>query len=281
MNIETEFRNLLNQVGLTTNDAIKADKQLHRFHVKGDKPGSMNGWYVLHPAPDFLGLYGSWKTGQEGKWRPNDLIKTSNRERKHERKCYQPDPNIQKKRRSAKNKAQFIWENSSAITDNHPYLVKKNVKNYGLRLYKGSLVVPLRNGKGEIETLQFIYPDGNKRFLGGGQKKGCFHTIGNISSSPICVAEGYATAASIYEATGFSSIVAFDAGNIKSVAQTLKKTHLNSKFIICADNDLNTPGNPGVTKAKEAASSIGAALAIPPCNGDFNDLYNGDKNVCA
>ena len=44
---------------------------------------------------------------------------------------------------------------------------------------------------------------------------------------------------------------------------------------MCADNDEHTPGNPGLTKAREAAVSVGALLAVPPCVGDFNDFFTG------
>ena len=69
--------------------------------------------------------------------------------------------------------------------------------------------------------------------------------------------------------------VAFDAGNLLPVAQSLRAKFPHIEITLCADNDLNTPGNPGLTKAREAAAAVGALLAVPPYAGDFNDMYTG------
>ncbi|MCD8494042.1 MAG: toprim domain-containing protein [Alphaproteobacteria bacterium] len=108
-------------------------------------------------------------------------------------------------------------------------------------------------------------------FLSGGRKKGCYFAIGTPSNS-LCIAEGYATAASIYESTGLPCAVAFDAGNLEAVALALRTKFPEIEITLCADNDANTPGNPGLTKAREAAAACGALLAVPPVPGDFNDL---------
>lgn len=47
-------------------------------------------------------------------------------------------------------------------------------------------------------------------------------------------------------------------------------------IILCADNDRFTPGNPGVTKAREAALAVGGKILIPPfpegsTGTDWND----------
>lgn len=132
----------------------------------------------------------------------------------------------------------------------------------------------MRDTGGIIHSLQFIDGEGNKRFLSGGRKKGCYFPIGS-PGEPLCIAEGYATAASIHEATGFPVAVAFDAGNLEPVARAMRAKFSKIKIILCADNDAQTPGNPGLTKAREAAAACGALLAVPHCHGDFNDLYTG------
>ena len=88
----------------------------------------------------------------------------------------------------------------------HPYLVAKKIGTRGLRQYKDALVVPVyRNGK--LASLQFIGPDGTKRFLSDGQVDGGY---ASISSGPergrIVIAEGFATAASLHEARGARSL---------------------------------------------------------------------------
>jgi uncharacterized protein (DUF927 family) len=131
--------------------------------------------------------------------------------------------------------------------------------------------------------LQFIHPDGTKRFKTGGKKKGCFFGINSekgISNDLIFIAEGYATAASIREATGYAVAVAFDAGNLESVARAMRKMKPDARLIICADDDHLTEGHPGFTKAKAAAGTVGGYVAIPVFGADrpdkatdFNDLH--------
>jgi len=139
---------------------------------------------------------------------------------------------------------------------------------------------------GHITSLQRIYNDGQKRFLAGGRIKACCHIIGDISPlMPLCFAEGYATAASIHQATGFPVVVCFNAGNIDPViARFRADTHIKAdRFIICADNDQWKPdkGNPGMDKANDAAKKHGCYIAAPVFDGlntgdkptDFNDLH--------
>jgi putative DNA primase/helicase len=115
--------------------------------------------------------------------------------------------------------------------------------------------------------------------LRGARIKGCFYRIAG-DPDKICIAEGFATAASIQEATGYTVVVAFDAGNLRSVAEAIAKTSSAAELIICADDDWKTKaGNVGVQKAKDAARAVGAKLAIPlfgqnrrDKDTDFNDL---------
>jgi putative DNA primase/helicase len=67
----------------------------------------------------------------------------------------------------------------------------------------------------------------------------------------------------VHEATGYQTIVAFDAGNLLSVALVIRAKHPRAKIVICADNDVETPGNPGVTAATRAAKAIRGLLAVP------------------
>ena len=63
--------------------------------------------------------------------------------------------------------------------------------------------------------------------------------------------------------TGHAVAVAFTAGNLEAVALALHPKYPSFRFVIAADNDHQTPGNPGMTKALSAAQAIGAALAVP------------------
>ena len=87
--------------------------------------------------------------------------------------------------------------NSFSERGQSSYLQKKKVEPFGVRFHEDSLAVPLRDIKGKLWSLQYIYPDGTKRFLTGGRKKGCFHHIGALEDAKLLlVCEGYATGAS-------------------------------------------------------------------------------------
>jgi putative DNA primase/helicase len=122
-----------------------------------------------------------------------------------------------------------------------------------------------------LANLQFIQPDGAKRFLKGGRKQGCCWRIGPAQGAgTLCIAEGYATAASIHEATARPVLIAFDAGNLQAVAEAARKLHPEADIILCADHDLSGKGQRG---AALAALAVGGKVAMPETPGqDFNDL---------
>lgn len=277
--IESDFKTALDAAGLPTRDKIVPDGRLHRFTIHGDKPGSKNGWYVLYGDGLPAGAFGSWKHGVSGKWcaKAETSLTPSERRafirRMDEARRARESEEAQRRRR-AREKALSIWATAMPAPDDHAYLIRKGVQAHGLRLHNGALVIPMRDAAGTLHSLQFIDGDGNKRFLSGGRKRGCYFAIGSPMES-LCVAEGYATGASLHESTGRAVAVAFDSGNLMDVAQAIRAKFPTIEMVLCADNDTRTPGNPGLTKAREAAAACGALLAVPPCHGDFNDLVNG------
>lgn len=95
---------------------------------------------------------------------------------------------------------------------------------------------------------------------------------GNISNNTY-LCEGYATSNTVYSASGGSTtVVCFTCNGIVEVGRSIKARSGN--IIICADNDYKTKGNPGLTKAREAAKEIGAKLLVPTGiqGTDFNDM---------
>ncbi|VVB57665.1 AAA domain protein [uncultured archaeon] len=91
-------------------------------------------------------------------------------------------------------------------------------------------------------------------------------------ATALLLAEGWATAASLHQATGLPVCVAFNASNLGDVARMVRKQYPAARLLICGDDDTQTPGNPGRTKATEAAQAVGAGAAFPPGGGDFNDM---------
>lgn len=170
------------------------------------------------------------------------------------------------------------WQAATPATG-HPYLITKGVQAHGVKLEGEALLIPMRDTAGTLHSVQVIDPEGGKRFQSGGRVKGCYHAIGK-PDVVLIVCEGYATGASIHEATGHAVAVAFNAGNLLEVAQALHGKYPVLQLILAADDDWQTEGNPGTTKASEAARAVGGLLAVPRFpNGrgdgdtDFNDLH--------
>lgn len=166
-----------------------------------------------------------------------------------------------------------MWLKSQPVAQ-HSYLSTKGVKAHGLRVHSGLLLVPLRDAQGVLHSLQTITAEGDKRFLSGGRVKGCYLSIGRPSGR-IVIAEGYATAATIHEDTGSAVAVAFNSGNLLPVAKALRSKYPCIDLVIAADDDWQTPGNPGLTAATEAARQAGCLLAMP----DFSGLQRGPKDT--
>jgi len=143
----------------------------------------------------------------------------------------------------------------------------------------------MRKAAGELRSLQFINEGGTKkRPLTGGEKQGCHYRIVKPDSAAhggiLIVCEGFATGASIHEATGQPVAVAFDSGNLEPVAKSLRKLYPDAGLIIAADDDYCTEGNPGRTAAAGAAKAVGGIVVSPmfprdrPNEAtDFNDLH--------
>lgn len=174
------------------------------------------------------------------------------------------------------------WAKAKDADNQNPYLQRKGVHAYGLKSFNDTLLLPVMDMAETIHGLQFISPDGSKKFKTGTNKTGHFFKIGKSKDKTVLICEGYATGASIYQATGHCVVVAFDAGNLKPVAETIRAKYPDCKIIICADDDYGTEGNPGLTKARAAAQSIGGKLAVPVFQDtstrgtDFNDLHQAD-----
>lgn len=171
----------------------------------------------------------------------------------------------------AATKAATIWKAASLAGEDHPYLARKGIQAHGAKVgADGWLLVPMRDTAGKLWNLERIAPekpaDGStdKKGLFGGRRTGCYFSIGNPKGAvALCICEGFATGASIHEATGYPVAVAFNAGNLGPVAKTLRQKFPALPLILCADDDMATDGNPGMTKATEAARAVGGVLAVP------------------
>ncbi|MDB6061546.1 MAG: uncharacterized protein JWM78_1649 [Verrucomicrobiaceae bacterium] len=249
--------------------------RLVRCKTDSDTHAKKSGWYVLHEfrlrngATVMTGRYGNWKKyGDESFKIEFELPPLSDEERAEfaQRQADQRDQAEQEKNQRADDAATRANKIFSKLPDSgaSDYLKRKKVRAFGLRFSRGSIVVPVQTIDGNLIGLQFIAADGSKKFLTGTAKRGAFHLIGDIqAAAPLAIAEGYATAASIHMAAGWPVVVAFDAGNLMPVAQALRAKYPDQLMVVCADDDSQTVGNPGVTKATEVARVIEAKLWVP------------------
>ena len=277
-----QFRDEIRAAGLIPPDVIEPGK-FQKFPGEGKRNGNTAGWCKLF-SDGMGGIYGDYSTGLSLDWQVN-------REAPYnpaEREAFKRQIAEAKKQAEAERKAKqaevattaaAIWKAATPATDDHPYLSGKGIKENGARLHKDVLVIPMRIGD-MLHSLQFIGPDGDKKFLSGGLVTGCYFSIGNMKdAAALAICEGFATGASIHEATGYPVAVAFNAGNLLLVAQAMRDKFPDLPLILCADDDVATAGNPGVTKATEAARSVGGLVAIPDFGtdrpegaNDFNDM---------
>ncbi|MGE0289665.1 MAG: DUF5906 domain-containing protein [Bradyrhizobium sp.] len=207
--------------------------------------------------------------------------------------------------------AALVWSGSDPCTE-HEYLARKGIQSHGLRVLNtieripltdmddsnawrltqalGALVVPMHDPHGNVNGIQFIYPRGHARakkfqrdkefWPSGMAMGGTFGLIGGVHRAGILlVCEGYATAASLHEATGQSVAYAFSANNLAKAGKLLRKLHPRVRLLFCADDDYLTDGNPGVTHASRAQAEIELTAWIKPdfSDGNGGDLRGGNK----
>jgi putative DNA primase/helicase len=272
MNYSEDILRAMADAGIGCDASIVLDGAIHRFTAVGDRSRSDNGWYIAYDGDICTAVFGSWKTGEKHQW-------CSVREQKmnaDDRRRYQQQIKQAEKTRieeqasihaKCRNRAAEIWKKAATNGIEHnQYVTRKKITAYGARTNeRGNLIVPLMDIEGVIHSLQFITPDGTKKFMTGTAKKGHFCyvaapgvRVADAESMVIC--EGYATGCSIHQATGLPTVVAFDAGNLKSVVEAFRAKYPEKKIIVAADNDQWTADNPGMTKAMEAAQTANALL---------------------
>jgi putative DNA primase/helicase len=271
--------------GVHINEPLIADGALHRAHIDGDKLGTKNGAYFVHADSRPNAWAMSFKTGVVVRWTASG---------KHQPMTFAQRSMIvaERQRRQADHKrmqdnaadaAMAIWNQGIPIVtqDQHTYLIAKQVHPHDLRLSSsgdGALLIPIWSSNRELVNVQRIFPNGDKRFLSGGRKKGCFAVIGRPNDMHLLVCEGFATGASLFEVTGIPVLVALDAGNLESVAMAARSLWPDATIVIAGDNDESGTGQKA---AKSAALACGGKCIIPSTrNADWNDFIN-DRDINA
>ncbi|ECY5733954.1 DNA primase, partial [Salmonella enterica subsp. enterica serovar Ridge] len=145
-------------------------------------------------------------------------------------------------------------------------------KTGGVTFRAGDVVVPLYDDTGALVNLQLINSDGLKRTLKGGQVKGACHTLEGKKEAGkrLWIAEGYATALTVYHLTGETVMVALSSVNLLSLASLARQKSPACQIVLAADRDLNGDGQ---SKAAAAADACEGIVALPPVFGDWNDAF--------
>ncbi|WKJ88605.1 DUF927 domain-containing protein [Methylomonas montana] len=294
--------------GLIVKDGVlNLDCGIHRLPTT-QKPNKTDGWYIGSEkqigGKDYVCVtYSNYITGEKvtyKSWKNDTNIPTAHKDQLLKQINAQKvaaEAVAEKTAKEAAEKSFQKWETLSVERERqHAYFTNKNVNNYGLRFgenWKGNFTaVPIFDIDGHYKGMQRIYEDvipgtdRNKEFDFGMSKK-CGHFIigappDRSANEPLLFAEGYATAASIFEATGYTTIVCFDAGNLYPVVEAYRELFPSHNFIICADNDEHLETNVGFNKAKIAAKKFNCNVALPTfleehkiqIPSDFNDYHN-------
>ncbi len=261
---------------------IKPDSEPHHFR-RTPQDREKDAWYICHQSHSrggelfYVLIYGDWHE-HPNFHKVNSLIGGTADDNAYILK--QIEKAIEKARKEQERRweetseaAGKAWANFSDATTS-AYLARKQVKAYSLKQDGETLLVPVSDLNGKLWGYQRI-TDTEKKFLYGTKVKGNCHILGTPTTEAL-VCEGYATGASLYEATSIPTVIAFNAGNLPEVCASLLRQYPTLKLTVCADNDQWTPGNPGL----KSAAKCGASKVIAPRfksldtrPTDFNDLH--------
>jgi len=281
-----QFRADASALGVQLPETLIADGQLHRAK---DTSGKLSLAYKIHTDGYPAGYFEDFRQAIKANWKYHgDMPKPSRAELAAARLArnklrQQEQAALLAKQANAAARAKAIWRTAPPAQADHPYLLKKQVQPHHLRQRDNALIVPIYSISGnppDLVNLQFIFPDPlpdgtNKRFMSGGKKQGCLAWLGTPTDT-VLIAEGFATAATVHEATGFRTIIAFDAKNLIQVTPLIRQKYPNADIIVMADND---PSGVGQQAARQAALICGGKWIAPPTAGqDFNDYANQRGN---
>jgi putative DNA primase/helicase len=307
-----EFAEVLAAFGLILKGAPIMDGRIHRVPVDGDRMGQRSGAYAGHLDACPGGYIENFKAGERRNWKsamPPDLLGAADRARLLQEIAARRAEREIEFRAIHADTVRLLQAHLAACAptpDDHPYLLAKGVQPYGVLIdrtgpleitggrehaqkwsAKGALIIPIRDIDGRLVGAQSIDAAGRKSFARGSRLAGGMHRLGAPNGEMIVIAEGYATGATIHEATDLPIVVAFNAGNLQAVALAVRGLQPNARIIVAGDNDHQKPrtfdadGRPkpnvGRVAAEQAAAAVGGFALLPTFapddpGTDWNDL---------
>jgi putative DNA primase/helicase len=262
-------------IGSAPPDYLVIDGGIKSYHDRlNDRPGAKNGRYkACYNADGTIGGFVSnWKTGLSVTWitahrqtfTPEEKARFAKEQAAARLKA---EADRRQRQADAAVKAAYLWRRSRPADPAHPYITRKGIHPHRARQSGAALVLDYRNNNGIITTLQFIQPDSSKKFLSDGEAGGSSHRFGGKLTDTVILAEGFATGATLHEATGYPVAVCGSAGNLRPVAVGIRERHPGVKIIIAGDAD-----PVGRAKALDAAEAVNGVVALP----DFEGVEHGD-----
>lgn len=262
-NVLQTFVKILNSKGLMPSEII-ADGNLHRCPTQ-TKPHKQNGAYIAHLDIPATLWWCNWEDGEQGSFTDteNKIHSPAEKEALKQRQAImklQREAEFAERQAAAAQTAQRELNDALPCSQEHPYLRRKGVPSLAniRQSRNGKLLIPVQDSSGIVQSVQYIFPDGEKRFLVGGKIHGGYFVIQGKLERPLIICEGYATGASIHLACECTVYVAFSANNLPIVAEIVRHRHPDKSILICADND-----EAGRSKGQEAAQKAQARLIIP------------------
>lgn len=170
--------------------------------------------------------------------------------------------------RSLDNVVQLSPEFNEEQDPFQPYHERKGVTLVGAKLDGLDVVVPLFNAEKERVGYQRITPDGIKKFNRGLDKAGGVFGVcgkGMTDGDTVYLAEGWATSASVWEATGRPCIFGLDAANLQTVCEAFSIHFPDIPIVVAGDHD---------AKGIECAKACNKPYVVPTEAGaDWNDVH--------
>lgn len=293
--------------GFTVSLPLLADGQLHRVNWLPDSGTGKPGWYVAHDHGSWaVVVWGDWRTGWQETWTSKSATRLTQAERA-QAKAYADRARAEeakaraKARSSASRWAERMWNDATPMEvagEGHPYLTRKLIAGNGMRLGKhDDLLIPLRDGDGNVRNLQRIFPDGAKRFVRDAGVSGLWWRTGPAPgpdwTGDLVVTEGAATAATVRALSGLTVFAAMNAENLPRVTAWMRDTWKGARILIAADDDRcekdGTPRpvekNTGRKAAAKAAEDTRALIVLPVWDNlgskgtDWNDLVGEETEA--
>jgi putative DNA primase/helicase len=288
---------------------FELNNEFHHFGANGLVNASKKPLWAIGKSweykgnPYFFVQYGDFRGGSKFQLASYDIKEQSSQFRKaHNEQIKEIEEKAKKEKEKKRTDGIAKWKprfyECSPDTKVHEYLAKKSIdKNYRARInWQNTLIVPLESLDADLnytfEGVQMIWRDPAtlqwvKRYNEGVTKLGSFTRITEFDvrkTEFVYLCEGYATACTVYMATGVATVCAFDSGNLDVVIEKLKSLNPDVKVIICADDDFQTviggkQVNVGILKAISCQKKFQNVTYKKPRfahrvdETDFNDLH--------